>query len=193
MRARWILALGLVPLACGYHLAGTQVVLPGDIRSISVGEFDNQSRQEGLEKTLAFAFERELYERGTLPLRENPNEGDGIITGTIREFRIRPVSFDSDDQALQYEAALTLDVTLRRRDDGEVLWKGSRLHAYEEYSVSRDAVVPSSSQFQQGTLDFSNLAELSDIQLAETEERLAIERMVRAIVRDVHDRILDDF
>ncbi len=74
-----------------------------------------------------------------------------------------------------------------------MLWKGSRLHAYEEYSVSRDAVVPSSSQFQQGTLDFANLAELSDIQLAETEKRLAIERMVRAIVRDVHDRILDDF
>ena len=193
MRARWIVALGLAPLACGYQLAGTRVVVPGEIRSISVGEFDNQSRQEGLEKTLAFAFEREVYERGTLPLRENPNEGDGIITGTIREFRIRPVSFDSDDQALQYEAELTLDVTLRRNDDGEVLWKGSRLHAYEEYSVSRDAVVPSSSQFQQGTLDFSNLSELSDIQLAETEKRLAIERMVRAIVRDVHDRILDDF
>jgi Lipopolysaccharide-assembly len=193
MRAWWVLALGVTPLACGYHLAGTHVVVPGDIRSISVGEFDNQSRQEGLEKTLAFAFERELYEGGTLPLRETPNQGDGIITGTIREFGIRPVSFDSDDQALQYEVELTLDVTLRRNDDGEVLWKGSRLRAYEEYSVSRDAVVPSSSQFQQGTLDFSNLAELSDIQLAETEKRLAIERMVRAIARDVHDRILDDF
>ena len=53
--------------------------------------------------------------------------------------------------------------------------------------------MPSSSQFQQGTLDFNNLAELSDIQLAETEKRLAIDRMVRSIVRDVHDRILDDF
>jgi hypothetical protein len=169
------------------------VAVPGDIRSLSVGRFDNQSRQEGLDKTLAFAFEREIYERGTLPLRENPAEGDGIITGTIREFRIRPVSFDSDDQALQYEAALTLDVTLSRQADGKVLWRGSRVRAFEEYSVSRDAVVPSSSQFQQGTLDFANLAELSDIQLAETEKRLAIDRMVRAIVRDVHDRILDDF
>ena len=40
---------------------------------------------------------------------------------------------------------------------------------------------------------FFAMAELSDIQLAETEKRLAIDRMVRAIVRDVHDRILDDF
>lgn len=187
------IGLALLPLACGYHLAGSRVVVPGSIGSVSVGRFENESRQEGLEKALAFAFERELYERGTLPLRENVSEGEGIITGTIREFRIRPVSFDSDDQALQYEATLTLDVTLRRQDDGTVLWKGQRLRAYEEYSVSRDAVVPSSSQFQQGTLDFANLGELSDIQLAETEKRLAIDRMVRAIVRDVHDRILDDF
>ena len=38
------------------------MTVPGDIHSVSVGRFDNQSRQEGLEKTLAFAFEREFYE-----------------------------------------------------------------------------------------------------------------------------------
>jgi hypothetical protein len=188
-----LLALLLAPLGCGYHLAGSNVVVPGGIESISVGTFENESHQEGLDKVLAFAFEREFYERGTLRVRENPGEGDGIISGTIREFRTRPVSFNSDENALQYEAELTLDVTLRRQGDGKVLWKGSRLHVFDEYAVSPSTVVPSSSQFQQGTLDFSNLAQLSDIQLAETEKRLAIERMVRSIVRDVHDRILDDF
>jgi len=33
----------------------------------------------------------------------------------------------------------------------------------------------------------------TDIQLAETEKRLAIDRLVESIVSDVHDRILDDF
>jgi len=188
-----LLLLPLLPLACGYRLAGTYETVPGDIRSISIGPFENRSRQEGLDKTLVFAFEREFYQRGTLPVRENPSEGDGILTGTIREFRTRPVSFDANDVALQYEAELTLDVTLRRQADGKVLWAGKRMHAYEEYSVSPQTVVPSSSQFQQGTLDFDNLAQLSDVQLAETEKRLAIERMLRSIVRDVHDRILDDF
>src|SRR5204862_2985998 len=133
--------------------------------------FDNQSRQEGLEKTLAFAFEREFYERGELPVRENPSEGDGLITGTIREFKTRPVSFDANEDALRYEAELTLDVTLRRQADGKVLWNAHSLHAYEDYSVSRQTMVPSSSQFQQGTLTAANLAQLSDVQLAETEQR----------------------
>jgi len=67
------------------------------------------------------------------------------------------------------------------------------MEAIEDFSVNRDTVVPSSSQFQQGTLDFSDLADLTDIQLAETEKHAAIERIVRSLARDVHDRILDDF
>ena len=188
-----LLLAGLSPLACGYHLAGSQIVVPGDIHSVSIGHFDNLSRQEGLDKTLAFAFEREFYRRGILPVRDEPGGGDGIISGTIREFRVRPVAFNANDEALEYEAELTLDVTLRRQADGKVLWKGSHLHALEDYAVSPSTVVPSSSQFQQGTLDAANLAQLSEVQLAETEERLAIQRMVRSIARDVHDRILDQF
>jgi hypothetical protein len=186
------LALALLP-ACGYTLAGQQTRVAGDIRSVAVGRFDNQSRQVGLDKVLAFAVEREFYQQGSLPVREQPAEGEGVISGTIREFKTRPVSFDADDDALQYEAKLVLDVVLTRQSDGAVLWKGSRMQAIEDYSVNRQTVVPSSSQFQQGTLDFANLADLTDIQLAETEKQRAIERMVRSIARDVHDRILDDF
>jgi hypothetical protein len=74
-----------------------------------------------------------------------------------------------------------------------ILWKASGLQAIEEYSVVQALVVPSSSQFQKGTLDLDDLAKLTDIQLAETEKRLAIDRLVGTLVTDVHDRILDDF
>ena len=189
---RLLVVAGLLP-ACGYTVIGQQTRVPGDIRSVAVGEFRNESRQQGLGKTLAFAVEREFYEHGTLPLRERSGEGEGLISGTIREFKTRPVSFNSADEALQYEAKLVLDVVLTRRSDGAILWRGKRMQAIEDYSVNRETVVPSSSQFQQGTLDFANLADLTDIQLAETEKQRAIQRMVRSIARDVHDRILDDF
>lgn len=186
------LAATLLP-ACGYTLAGSQRRVPGDIRSVAVGEFRNESRQVGLGKTLAFAVEREFYEHGSLPLRERPADGEALISGTIREFKTRPVAFNSDEEALEYEARMVLDVVLTRQSDGAVLWKGSRMQAIEDYAVSRQTVVPSSSQFQQGTLNFADLADLTDIQLAETEKQRAIERLVRSIARDVHDRILDDF
>lgn len=178
---------------CGYTLAGTHRQVPGDIRSVAVGAFKNDSRQEGLAKTLAFAVEREFFEHGTLPVRERPGDGDAVITGTIREFKTRPVAFNSSEEALEYEARMVLDVVLTRHSDGAVLWKGSRMQAIEDYAVSPQTVVPSSSQFQQGTLNFGDLSDLTNIQLAETEKQRAIERMVRSIARDVHDRILADF
>jgi hypothetical protein len=174
-------------------LAGTQTRSPETIRSVSVGSFENQSREEGLDKILAFAVEREFYQRGSLRVRDEPSDGDGLIMGTIREFKTRPVSFDADDNAVQYEARLVLDVMLIRQSDGAVLWQGSHMLAVDDYSVDPQFVVPSSSQFQQGTLNFSDLANLTAIQLAETQRHLAIDRMVRAIARDVHDRVLDDF
>ena len=88
---------------------------------------------------------------------------------------------------------MTVDLSLRRRSDGEVLWEASGLRELEDYSVAAGIVVPSTSQFQRGTLAVGDLRRLTDIQLAETEKRLAIDRLVRTLVRDVHDRILDDF
>lgn len=194
MRSLLLLVAAAHLAGCGYSVVGAQTTrVPGDVRSIAVGTFANRSRQEGIEKTLAFAVEREFYQRGSLPVREHAAEGDGVISGTIREFKIRPVSFNQQDEALQYEAKLVLDVVLTRRSDGSVLWRGANMESVQDYSVNRQTVVPSSSQFQQGTLDFDNLAQLTDIQLAETEKHLAIDRMVRALARDVHDRILDDF
>jgi hypothetical protein len=178
---------------CGYRLIGARTTAPGGVRSVSIGVFQNETREFGLERNLAFAFEREIYRRGLLRLEDDPGAGEGILSGTIREFKTRPVAFDTEDEALEYEAELTVEVTLRRQDDGEVLWQSSSLQALEEYSVNKSIVVPSAARFQLETTDFRDLQNLTDIQLAESQKRLAIERMVETIVRDVHDRILDDF
>jgi len=191
---RLLLALfALVFPACGYQLAGTQLRLPEGVHSVYVGSFENRSREFGLDRQVAFAFEREFHRRGVFRVEENPEAGDSVLTGTIRSFAARPVAFDAEDEALVYEAELTLDVALRRRDDDAALWEVSGLQEVEDYSVAAAIMVPSTSQFQRGTLSVGDLQRLTDIQLAETEKRLAIERLVRSLVRDVHDRILDDF
>lgn len=179
--------------ACGYHFSGTRAAFPDDVRTLSVGAITNSSRQFGLEKSLAFALEREVHARGQLRLVEAPEVGDAVLSGAIRSFSIRPVAFDSRDEAVQYEADLRVDLTLRRQADGAVLWKASGLEAFEEYSVRAATVITSSSQFQRGTLNTEDLDAMTDIQLAETEKRLAIERLLESVARDAHDRMLEDF
>jgi hypothetical protein len=188
-----VLLSATLAAACGYRLAGTTVRPPSGIRSLSVGAFENRSREFGLDKTLAFAFEREFLRRGLLRVEEKPDAGEAVLTGTIRTFTARPVAFDEEDEALQYEAELVVDLVLRRQSDQAVLWQASGLTEIEAYDVAARIVVPSTAAFQRGTTDVEDLRRLTDIQLAEVEKRHAIERLVAAIVHDAHDRIVEDF
>jgi Lipopolysaccharide-assembly len=192
-------SLGLIVLVllagCGYHLAGEKLGLPEDIHSLSVGKLTNRSREYGLEKTLAFAFEREIHERGHFRMEEDPGAGDAVLSGTIRELDVRPVAFDADDLAVLYEIRLSLDLTLTRQHDGKVLWHVADLREVDQYAASSNVIVTSSSQFQQGTLDAGDIRnpQFSTIQLAETERRNAITRLLNQAVRDIYDQMVEDF
>lgn len=191
--AHVLAAFFLLAAGCGYHLTGTQMRVPGGVKSISIGAIENRSREFGLDKTIAFALEREFFRRKVLAVEESPGAGEAVLTGTIRRFEVRPVAFDPHDEALRYEAELVVDLVLRKQDDGTVLWQTTEMNEVDEYDVAVQIVVPTSSRFQRGTMDADDLRKLTDIQLAETEKRLAIERLVDSLVRDVHERILDDF
>jgi len=199
-----VCCLGSVLLSsCGYHFTGEYVGLPADVRSISIGRINNQSREYGLEKTLAFALEREIVIRRQLHLEEEAGAADGLLSGTIRDVRVRPVGFNPNDQAVQYEVVLVLDLALTRRTDGKLLWQTRRLQEIDEYAASGTVVVTSSSQFQQDNLNAKDLenpqfASRDDsrpvsIQLAETERRQALERLVQQAVRDVYNQMIEDF
>jgi len=187
--------LCLLLTGCGYHFAGEKVGLPEDVHSVSVGTIKNRSREFGLEKSLAFALEREVHIRRHFRMEEDPAGGDAVLSGTIREVSVRPVAFDSNDQAVQFEVVVVLDLTLARHSDGHVLWHVHGLRETDEYSASAQVVVTSSSQFQQGTLDAANVnnAQLSNIQLAETERRRALVRLLTQAARDVYNQMVEDF
>jgi len=178
---------------CGYHLTGTNLSVPGNIHSLHIGRFENQTREFGLQERLAFALEREFFRRGALRVEPEAENADAVLRGTIRDFVARPVAFDADDEALQYEVRMDVECVLERRDDGEVLWRAKMVRGIDEFSVRTDTVVPSSSQFQRGKIEFAALDDLTSIQLAETEKVLAVNRLLASVVRDVYDRLLDDF
>jgi hypothetical protein len=195
MSTRSAVFLAVALVGCGYHFAGEQVGLPEDIHSLSVGTLVNRSREHGLEKTLAFALEGEIHQRGHFRIIEDPGGGDAVLSGTIREVRVQPVAFDANDIAEQYEIAIILDFTLTRKDDGQVLWHVNRLQESDQYDVSPNVVVTTSPQFQQSALNASDVhnPEFTAVQLAETERRRAITRLLSQAVRDVYNQMVENF
>ncbi len=196
MRARTLMAVVLFGLSgCGYGFSSDQRGLDPDVRTVSVGTIVNRSNEYGLEKRLQFAIEREVRVRHQLQVDENPGGGDAVLTGTIRDVRVRPVAFDSNDRAVQYQLSMVLDFMLTRPRDGRVLWQVTGLRQIDEYAAAANVVVTSSSQFQRGTLDAADInnSEFSSIQLAESDRKSALTRLLNQTARDVYDQMLENF
>jgi len=194
--AVWLFAMMTVaPLGgCGYQFVGESSLLPKEARTIYVEPFVNRSRNVGLDKELTTALRGEFYRRGQLKIVESAEQADLILSGVIRSFVDSTVaSVNQDDEVLQYESLLIMDITLRRREPNEILWRGQGVRLNQVYAGSRAAVVTTSSAFRTGTLNSTDVSQLTDIQLTELDRRAIRDRLMEQFARELHQRVTEMF
>jgi hypothetical protein len=198
--AVWSFAMMIVaPLGgCGYQFVGESSLLPKEARTIYVEPFVNRSRDVGLDKELTTALRGEFYRRGQLKIVESAEQADLILSGVIRCYSDCPgastvLSVNSNDEVLQYESLLIMDVTLRRREPNEILWRGQGVRLNQVYAGSRAAVVTTSSEFRTGTLNSTDVSRLTDIQLTELERRAVRDQLMEQFARELHQRVTEMF
>jgi outer membrane lipopolysaccharide assembly protein LptE/RlpB len=194
--AVWLFAMMTVaPLGgCGYQFVGESSLLPKEARTIYVEPFVNRSRNVGLDKELTTALRGEFYRRGQLKIVESAEQADLILSGVIRSLDSTVASVNQDDEVLQYESLLIMDVTLRRREPNEILWRGQGVRLNQVYAGSRAAVVTTSSAFQStGTLNSTDVSRLTDIQLTELDRRAIRDRLMEQFARELYQRVTEMF
>jgi hypothetical protein len=180
-------------LGCGYQFSGESALLFKNIHSIYVEPFINRSREVGIDQEITSALRSEFYRRGHLRLVEQANRADAILSGVIRNLDSHVASVNRKDEVLQYESVLILDVTLRRREPDEVLYRGQGTRLTQLYSGSRAAVVTTSSQFQTGTLNPIDVRNLTDIQLTEAQKADARDRLMAGFAQELHQKLTEMF
>jgi len=178
---------------CGYQFVGESSLIPKDARTIYVEPFINRSRDVGMEKELTTALRGEFYRRGQLTVVEGSEQADLILTGVIRSIERNVASVNRKDEVLQYESVLVLDVTLRRREPNEILWRGQGLRLTEVFGGSRAAVVTTSSEFRTGTLNASDVRRMTDIQLTEGEQKGTRDQLMERVAKELHQRVMEMF
>jgi outer membrane lipopolysaccharide assembly protein LptE/RlpB len=193
--AVWLFAMMTVaPLGgCGYQFVGESSLLPKEARTIYVEPFVNRSRDVGLDKELTTALRGEFYRRGQLKIVESAEQADLILSGVIRSLDSTVASVNRDDEVLQYESLLIMDVTLRRREPNEILWRGQGVRLNQVYAGSRAAVVTTSSAFRTGTLNSTDVSQMTDIQLTELDRRAIRDRLMEQFARELHQRVTEMF
>ena len=193
-RAFALVGLGFSLLAgCGYQFLGDSSLLPKDAKTIYVEPFVNRGREVGIEKELTSALRGEFYRRGQLKIVDRLEQADVIVSGVVRSLDNTVASVNREDEVLQYESVLNLDVTLRRREPDEILWRGQGIRLSDVYGGSRAAVVTTSSQFRASTLNSSDVRRMTDVQLTEFERKEMRDRLMERFAKELHQRIIEMF
>jgi hypothetical protein len=187
------IALVIGPISgCGYNFAGTGNRLPPEVLTVSVGPIQNATREVGIEKQLVESLEDEITNHGRLKVVPTA-ESDAQLTGIVRYYLSRPISFNSNDEAQQYQAIVVVDLDLRRRDNGKLLWKTVGYRETQDYSAVPGTVVTSSSQFQRSAVSAQAIPQFTDVQLSESTRRQANERLIEQLTREVYNSMMEDF
>jgi hypothetical protein len=130
------LVLGLVAVlsvsGCGYT-AGS--LLRGDVHTVAVGIFENETFRRGLELELTRALKSELRTRTHL-VQVQPAQAESTLEGVITQVEERVLSEDEDDRVLLERVTVTVAVRWIR-SDGEVLADLPRVRASADFATGR--------------------------------------------------------
>jgi len=139
--AMLLLACGLLTLSgCGYALVGRGNNLPEDIRQVFVEALENGTQRSQIEQILTQAISDELIIRRRFDLVNSAAEADAVLRGKVVNFKLRPISFDSNGLVDNYEIEIKADMEFARvpapgEDEGEVIWSNSRYSFRQDYPL----------------------------------------------------------
>ena len=116
MRRLWTASLLAASLlaGCGYALVGRGSTIPTDVREVYLKPFENGTGRARVDQILTQAVADELVTRQRFAVVASDEGADAELAGTVTGFDVRPVSFDRDRRATEYEISITARVALRR-------------------------------------------------------------------------------
>ena len=135
LRAGMIAVLGAAILAgCGYS---SQSSLDPKYQTIAVSPFYDETREYDLQAPLTNAVTRKFIHDTRLDV-VHPDKADLLLEGVILDYRLKGLTYDSDDEVTQYLLVVTAGVRVTDLRSGEILWE-ERMMAGETSYYTRAA------------------------------------------------------
>ena len=109
---------------CSYRLAGQASSLPESYRTIAIIVFENDSFEPNLENAVTKAVTQKFIDDGRLRVVERA-KADLVLTGTVKDYELQAVAFDSLNYATQYNLTLSAGVELKSSDGSDFIRHGT--------------------------------------------------------------------
>lgn len=130
-----IMAVG----GCGYGLVGRTSNLPEDVQDIYIAPLENRTTRLQVDQLLGDAISQEFLGRQRFRIVNSVDEADAVLSGTVRSFSARPVTFTRDEGRGQtYQVLITAAMSFTRTDNNEVLWQQDHYYFSQDYEFESD-------------------------------------------------------
>ena len=121
--------------ACGYNLVGRGASLQPHIKTISIPIFQNKSGEPNIEFEITNRIRDGFIEDGRLKMMGD-GDSDLILNGEIIRYSLKPVAFDSRDNATEYWVEIGVMIKLEERGKDNVILQ-QELYTKWDYKVSQ--------------------------------------------------------
>ena len=131
----------VLSVSCGYHVSGHADLMPAEIKAIAVPAFGNSTTRYTLTQRLPMAISRELINRTRYKVVAEPDEADAVLEGNVVNYFSYPTVFDpASGRASGVQLILVLDVRLRDRRKGTILFDRPAMQVQNRYEISADQI-----------------------------------------------------
>jgi hypothetical protein len=184
-----VMALG----GCGYHFGASGSNLPSGAETIYVARFTNRTRQTGLNDVFMRYLDDEIAMHRRLRLVDSPGEADLELSGEILAITPLPSSFNSVLEPTIYNRTMTVAAQLKDLRNNRVIWSVSSLGNMQHDPVVAQAVVPTLPTFVQGNLRGSDVAKMTDMQVASSMGALGQDTMMQNVAKNLYASMAEGF
>src|SRR5208283_3103125 len=175
LRTKPVPLIGLLALlagGCGYHFAASGSGLPPQAKTIYVATFGNHTRFTGV---------------------DSPDGADLVLSGEVLYNQAIPGATNPVAEPIVYEESLSANATLTDGHNHTIIWISHGLGAAAEAPVVASAAITTSPYFLQQNLRSQDIAQLPDIQVAQTQNGVARTQMMQELAQDLYASMSEGF
>lgn len=201
MSSRLALAAGFALVAaatlssagCGYHFASSGDALPSGAQTIYVQRFDNRTRFTGLNDEFMRYVKDEIALHHRLKVVDDPNTADLILTGEVKYAAATPVNFNSVLEPTIYNQNMSISAALKDTHENKIIWTTRNVNNVQHDPIVGQTVVTSTPTFLQQNLRGSDIAQMPDIQVAQSETSASRDVMMQRIAQNLYAEMAEGF
>jgi hypothetical protein len=182
----------LLLAGCGYQFAAAGTGFPSDAKTIYVARFSNSSRFTGINDQFMRYLKDEIANHKRLLVVDSPGHADLVLTGAILRVDTLPVGFNGAMEASLYQQYMVVEAQLRDRRTKRVLWSNV-MNSFEQYPTVSSTVITTSPIFLQQNLRSQDIANLPDLQVAQTQEAFSTQQMMTTMAQQLYASMSEGF